>query len=201
MTKDKLQAELLEKVKEGVKPSDLKRPSQKQPKKPLSPPPMEISKSDEGYSSDHSDLGIPKAPPLPNSQIQALQAQINSLKKQLQVYQDFKIADLKIKEKYKQEIKDLQAKNQELNKTIANLQNQAKTTAETKEVGTQTEKSYNLKNYSCQICFTNRKAGIPSQFLRVKNFGGERNKKIWVCFLCRKQVVVIYDEEENWRDF
>jgi hypothetical protein len=135
--KQQLQKELLEKVKEGVKPSDLrksklsslqskgdylKRPSQKPTKKPLSPPPM--AKSDSGYSSDPNQ-SIPKAPPLPN---QDLLNQISSLKKQLQTYKDFKEADLKIKEKYKETIKELQAKNQDLTKTLADLKNQVKTT-------------------------------------------------------------------------
>src|SRR5436190_21614165 len=117
MNKDKLQKELLEKVKPGMKPSDLKRP-----KKNVKFP------KDEGYSSGEEKLNksIPKAPPLPN---QTLLDQIASLKKQLQVYQDFKEADLKIKEKYKQEIKELQTKNQELNKTIKDLKTQPKTTA------------------------------------------------------------------------
>src|SRR5213083_2208650 len=105
MNKDKLQQELLAKIKPGMKPSDLKKPSKKQSKKPISPPPIEIK--DEGYSSEEEK--IPKAPPLPN---QNLLDQISSLKKQLQTYKDFKEADLKIKEKYKQEIKELQTKTQ-----------------------------------------------------------------------------------------
>src|SRR5436190_20897159 len=157
MNKDKLQQELLAKIKPGTKPSDLKRP-----KRPI--PQSQVK--DEGYESDQSDQSIPKAPLLPNQQIQALQSQITSLKKQLQTYKDFKEADLKIKKRYKQEIKNLQEQNNSLNKTIQGLKNQNKTTKET-------EKPFLLKNYSCQICFTNRKAGIPSQFLRVKGLGGE----------------------------
>src|SRR5436190_24193633 len=120
MNKDKLQQELLAKIRPGMKPSDLKKQ-----KRNIKPP------KDEGYSSGEEKLNkpIPKAPPLPN---QNLLDQITSLKKQLQVYQDFKEADLKIKEKYKETIaqlkeensslketiKDLQAKNQNLTKTI-----------------------------------------------------------------------------------
>src|SRR5438045_3989705 len=133
MNKDKLQQELLAKIKPRTKPSDLKRP-----KRPIPQP-----QKDEGYESDQSDQSIPKELPLPNQQIQSLQSQITSLKKQLQVYQDFKEADLKIKEKYKQEIAEykqtisqLQTENSSLNKTIANLQTTAKTTKETKEAGT-----------------------------------------------------------------
>src|SRR5436190_5952354 len=109
MTKLDLQKELLEKVKPGIKPSDLKKQPIPQPKV-----------SDEGYESDKSDKSIPAAPPLPN---QDLLNQLTSLKKQLQVYQDFNEADLKIKEKYKQEIA-------ECKKTIAELKSQAKSPGE-----------------------------------------------------------------------
>src|SRR5437762_5571062 len=108
MNKDKLQQELLAKIKPGTKPSDLKRPKKSIKSRPL---------KDEGYSSEEEK--IPKAPLLSNQQIQSLQTQIISLKKQLQVYQDFKEADLKIKEKYKETISQLQTENNSLNKTIA----------------------------------------------------------------------------------
>src|SRR5436309_355951 len=118
MNKDKLQQELLAKIKPGMKPSDLKK--QKRNIKSKSP-------KDEGYSSGEEKLNksIRKAPPLPN---QSLLDQIASLKKQLQTYKDFKEADLKIKERYKQEIKELQAKNSEQDKTIQELKTTAKTT-------------------------------------------------------------------------
>ena len=108
--KDKLKAELLEKVKPGMKPSDLKK------KNPIPQPPK-----DEGYESDQSNQSIPKAPPLPN---QKLLDQISSLKKQLQIYQDFKEADLKIKEKYKETISQLKQSNDDLIKTVEYLRNQ-----------------------------------------------------------------------------
>src|SRR5436190_5719135 len=132
MNKDKLQQELLEKVKPGMKPSDLKRPI----------PQPQVK--DEGYESDKSDQSIPKAPPLPNQQIQSLQSQITSLKKQLQTYKDFKEADLKLKEKYKQEIKELQAKNQDLTKTIETLKNPAEPT--------ENIKSEEIKTFLCSEC-------------------------------------------------
>src|ERR1044072_2517794 len=106
MTKLDLQKELLEKVKPGMKPSDLKKQPIPQPKV-----------SDEGYESDKSDKSIKNftdnrytsshSEVYNNKADQKLLDQITSLKKQLQLYQDFKEADLKIKEKYKQEIKDL----------------------------------------------------------------------------------------------
>src|SRR5688572_9016690 len=101
MTKQDLQKELLEKVKPGTKPSDIKKQKAVKPK------------TDEGYESDSSDKSVPKAPPLTN---QNHLDQITSLKKQLQTYKDFKEADLKIKEKYKEEIKKLKQKVSDLEK-------------------------------------------------------------------------------------
>ena len=107
MNKDKLQQELLAKIKPGMKPSDLK----KQKRNIKSP-------KDEGYSSGEEKLNksIPKAPPLPN---QSLLDQIASLKKQLQTYKDFKEVDLKIKERYKEEIQQLKGVIQKSNTLIA----------------------------------------------------------------------------------
>jgi hypothetical protein len=73
MNKDKLQAELLAKIKPGMKPSDLKKPSKKPPKKPLSPPPIEIK--DEGYESDQSK-SISTPPPTPTKQLKTLQKEV-----------------------------------------------------------------------------------------------------------------------------
>jgi hypothetical protein len=75
-------------------------------------------------------------------------------------------------------IAELQAKNQEQSKTITDLKNAKKPTENTQDMNMNQPKTFTLKNYSCQICLENRKGGIPSQFLRVKGFGGERNKKI-----------------------
>jgi len=61
--KDKLQAELLEKIKGGIKPSDLKK------KKPIKP------EKDLGYESGEDKPKIPPAPPLPETK------QIKQLKK------------------------------------------------------------------------------------------------------------------------
>lgn len=98
MTKQDLQKELLEKVKEGVKPSDLRK-----------------KKVKDNNQSDQVDQSIPTAPITPNQQIKGLQAQISSLQKQLQTYKDFKEADLRIKERYKEKIKELE---QPVNPTI-----------------------------------------------------------------------------------
>lgn len=76
--KTELQKELKEKIKAGIKPSDLKRsnnPTGKPVKKPLPSPyktEPELEK-DLGYESDSSDKSIPIPPPLPNKQIKQLQ--------------------------------------------------------------------------------------------------------------------------------
>ena len=125
MTKLDLQKELLEKVKPGTKPSDIKRQ--------VKPSPKPVNQ-DEGYESDKSNQSIPTAPPLPN---QDLLNQIASLKKQLDLYKSFKEADLKIKEKYKQEIA-------EHKKTIAELKSQAKPTEE--------PQPQEIKTFLCSSC-------------------------------------------------
>src|SRR4051794_9651670 len=142
--KDNLQKEILEKVKPGMKPSDIKRGN------------IKPKKDDEGYSSEE-EKNIPKAPPLPN---QNLLDQITSLKKQLQTYKDFKEVDLKIKERYKEEIKEkdqqitkyketiskLETKNQEQYKSIQDLQKQLKSKGDTKETNIETFNFYHCKN-------------------------------------------------------
>src|ERR1043166_8634247 len=126
MTKLDFQKELLEKVKPGTKPSDIKRQ--------VKPSPKPVNQ-DEGYESDKSDKSVPVAPPLLN---QDLLNQIASLKKQLDLYKSFKEADLKIKEKLKEEIQELQQELADtqtrlrasfdersmMNKTIAKLKSQ-----------------------------------------------------------------------------
>jgi len=140
MTKLDLQKELLEKVKPGTKPSDIKRQVK----------PSQVSKpvnQDEGYESDKSDKSIKnftdnrytssRSEVYNNKADQKLLDQITSLKKQLQLYQDFKEADLKIKEKYKQEIA-------EHKKTIAELKSQAKPTEE--------PQPEEIKTFLCSSC-------------------------------------------------
>src|SRR6185369_15593753 len=107
MTKLALQKELQEKVKLGVKPSDLKK------KRTLSIPTPPISPIIEPIKPNQ----IKKTPDLTT--------QIQSLQHQLQLYKDFKEADLKVKEKLKKE-------NEALKKTIAELKTQGKTTEEIK---------------------------------------------------------------------
>jgi hypothetical protein len=139
--KAKLQAEILAKIKPGTKPSDLKKQKAKNTKiKPT---------KDDGYESDQSNKSIPTAPALPNSQIKDLQNQITSLKKQLQLYKDFRESDLKIKEGYKETIADLTVKNSELTKTISELKNQGKSTVNIKQ---QSNEPQETKTFTCAEC-------------------------------------------------
>src|SRR4051812_40313725 len=170
MTKQDLQKELLEKIKPGVKASDLK-------KKKVKPK----SEKDEGYSSEEekniSRKSQPQSETKPiseisekdlNSQITEtkrlekiigdLQAQITSLKKQLQTYKDFKEADLKIKERYKQEIveykktiSELTAKIQEQYKSMEDLKNQLKSKGNDSKSSLNGKES-NIKTFNCYHC-------------------------------------------------
>src|SRR2546421_5837597 len=137
--KDNLQKELLEKVKPGLKPSDIKKQGKKQDKTPLSPP-STVQSEDEGYESEELSEEETVSRPersdskkTPNQQIKNLQTEISSLKKRLATYQDFKEADLKIKEKLKGEIEQLNIslnnlnhKNIEYKETISKLQTKIK---------------------------------------------------------------------------
>ena len=186
MTKLDIQQELLEKVKPGTKPSDIKRQVK------LSPKPVN---QDEGYESDSSGKSIPTAPPLPNQELKSLQNQISSLQKRLTTYQDFKEADLKIKEKYKQEIKDLQAKIQAKDKTITNLQNSKPTTKATTTQATQTEPSH----FYCDNC---QQTKHGSYIIRKIDspFEPRTHKKLcYLCSTCRKYTKE-YNEKANWRE-
>jgi hypothetical protein len=125
--KDNLQKELLEKIKPGTKPSDLKKQKGNISKKTDEQSPLGFNKPDEGYSSDEGKNFADKADnqKIDNSKKnnfvdseKKFLDQITSLKKLLQTYKDFKEADLKIKEKYKEEIKEL---TQELEKTKKRL--------------------------------------------------------------------------------
>ena len=143
--KDNLQKELLEKIKPGTKPSDLKKMKPKQAQKDNLPPPIVFDKgSDEGYESDKSDKSIPTPPPPPTNQLLSLQ-------KKIEIQEAIKKADEKIKkelqeriktliklageekQEYKQLVKDLQEENKNLNKTIEELKKQGKTTRESKQ--------------------------------------------------------------------
>ena len=140
---------------------------------------------DEGYESDRSDKSIPKASPLPN---QDLLNQITSLKKQLQVYQDFKEADLKIKEKYKQEIA-------ECKKTIAELKSQAKPTANIKEPK-ENKPEPKLYLFTCSICDQNKKSQL--HLAKVNGLGIDPTQLQKICDYCLKRVDIIKEPKEDF---
>jgi predicted RNase H-like nuclease (RuvC/YqgF family) len=164
MTKQDLQKELLEKVKPGTKPSDIKKQSKKQAKKPVLSSP--IVESDEGYSSEEEK--IPTPPIAPNQKIKNLQNQIKSLQRQLQTYKDFKSADLKIKEKYKEEIKELKS-------TLNNTEQKNNEYKENiKELQTKLEKQYKTIQ------------DLQNQVKNKVNDKGEI-KELFNCYNCKKQ--------------
>jgi hypothetical protein len=120
MNKDKLQQEMLAKIKPGTKPSDFKKKSKKLSPKTISPPPIEINK-DQGYESDSSDKSVPIALPTPNQTIKDLQVQVSALQKQLQLYKDFREGDLKIKEDLKKSLWALTKDKEQQKQEIADL--------------------------------------------------------------------------------
>src|SRR3954454_5773217 len=156
MTKD-FQQELLEKVRPGTKPSDIKKQAHKQAKTLPSPSPIEIK--DDGYESDKSDK-IPAAPPLPN---QDLLNQITSLQKQLQLYKDFRESDMKIKEKLQEERQSLRLALQSKDNEITNLKQTIETlknsTNPTENVQPQQTKP-KLYFFTCDICEQNKKSQL-----------------------------------------
>jgi hypothetical protein len=208
--KAKLQAELLAKIKPGTKPSDLKKPSKKPSKKPrqtlLSPPPIEINR-DDGYKSDNY-VSEEETNPSPSkskgskeniipiySDQKNLRQQITSLKKQLKLYQDFKEADLKIKEKQKQEItdlnlswnkleqqnnqlqqnvKDLQTKLQKQEQIITDLKNQAQTKENIKSESIEPQET---KTFTCSDCNQEKPQSELSRVFGSFSFCLECSKK------------------------
>ncbi|HEY6436922.1 MAG TPA: hypothetical protein VIY47_10040 [Ignavibacteriaceae bacterium] len=204
MTKDKLQKELLAKIREGIKPSDLKRP------KRIIKPQVDdrrlsgFDKPDEGYESDSSDKSIPTPPPLPNNQIQELQTQVkfysttaNNHLKNLQLAQakisglEEQVRELKTKRPDKTPSELLKEKNKqieiialeneknlkrisELNKTIAHLEKHIKNPSENKAEPIGPQPT---KTFSCSEC---QQTKPQSELSRV--FG-----KFSFCLECSKQ--------------
>lgn len=199
MTKLDLQKELLEKVKEGVKPSDLKKkkklPDNLPDKNPDDQRLSDFNKSDEGYESDSSDKSIPTPPPLPNQQAKELQAQISSLKKQLQTYKDFKEADMNIKEKYKETISKLQEENKQLNKTIEELKSKGENKEEVKEPIKEKEPKYYL--FTCDICEQNKRSKL--HLGKVNGLGIDPNKNNKICDWCINKVDLIKNTEQEYK--
>lgn len=76
MNKDNLQKELLEKVKKGIKPSDLKKQG-KTPTPASTPPPSPIITPIDKKPSKNQDKTINNPPLLSNKEIEELQNQVN----------------------------------------------------------------------------------------------------------------------------
>lgn len=195
MTKLDLQKELLEKVKPGMKPSDIKKQrkenspnvSEKPVIKPSPSPIKTEPEPDLGYESEEekSTITIPTAPPLPNEQIKALQ-------RQLQVYKDFREADLKIKEQYKQEIKEWKQKYSELEKQAKNT---IKTPIkETQDQATQTEPSY----FYCDICQLTKQGTYLIRKVDSPFEPRTHQKLCYACSSCRKYTKEL--NETNWKE-
>ncbi|CAI2201993.1 2822_t:CDS:1, partial [Funneliformis geosporum] len=91
MTKTDLQKELLERIKPGTKPSDIKKGVKKSNKTNDLPP--SIVEKDQGYESDGSNKSNNpiSTPPLPPTNLLALQ-------KQIELHKEIKKADERIKE-------------------------------------------------------------------------------------------------------
>src|SRR6185312_4955050 len=229
-TKDQLKQELLKKVKEGIKPSDLKNNKEGVLHDFNLPPsnersPSGFDKPDEGYESETVSHQSPVKNPA-KSKVKQLQAQVKFEANKAQSYltelqstlaeldqaqqeiqhlqsqpsqlsQETEQAIIEANQKIRQLIKTnekLQAKNSELNKSMAELKNPAKTKEkvkeqkETKEQTTQTEPTF----FYCDNCqqskhgnYTIRRIDSPFEPRTHKKF-------CYICSDCRK-----YTKEYN----
>src|SRR5207248_6316313 len=105
-----------------------------------------------------------------------------------QVYQDFKEADLKIKEKYKQEIT-------ECKKVIAELKSQAKIPTESKQQPNETT-SPKLYLFTCDICEQTKKSQL--HLGKVNGLGIDPNKENKICDHCIRKVDLILPPREEF---
>ncbi|CAI2192933.1 11761_t:CDS:2, partial [Funneliformis geosporum] len=161
MNKNQLQKELLEKIKPGTKPSDLKKTRAKPKPKEVLPSPIEIK--DEGCGSDNAPLKPTKQPtstippivadsiPTP---LTAPTGSILALKKQIELHREIKKAD----EQKKQELAEQKA---EYEKTIEALKKPAKNQEQTPTKET--------KTFLCSDCQqTKSNQELSRQFARVQ---------------------------------
>src|SRR4051812_13346735 len=178
MNKDQLAHELKQKLKLGIKPSDLKKPQPKSVPKAKSPPPISIK--DEGYESDKSNQSIPTAPPLPPSQLLALN-------KQIEIQQAIKEADERQKRELAQKIKELENKlktiiqlasqeKEEFKQKIKELQSQALKANKPTEIPVK-EQPKPLKTFLCSDC---QQTQPTAQISRI--FG-----QLTFCLTCSKK--------------
>jgi vacuolar-type H+-ATPase subunit I/STV1 len=213
MTKDQLQKELLKKVKEGIKPSDLKKPRVK-------------NSFDEGYESDSSVKTTQTKTPLKKDQIKQLQAQVKFEANKAQSYLTELQSTLAELDQAQQEIAQLQKRlktkpetlsqeteqalmeaNQkirqqeqtikELQKSIAELKNPAKTKEKVKETKTlpppPEPKQY---LFTCDICQQNKRSQL--HLSRVNGLGIDPHKLQKICDYCLKKVDIIQERKEEF---
>jgi len=165
---DLLQQELKEKVKEGVKPSDLKKKTQ-------------ISISPE--EQDNQEIKkLQSAIKLQHEIIVKKQSKLEELERKIKDLEGEKESYFKEIQSLENNEKDLLGKVKEKQEELEKIKEQLnqKKPAETKERATQTEtlRNFTIKNYSCGVCQISRQEGLSSQLLRVKGLGGETGKKI-----------------------
>ncbi|CAI2161445.1 10356_t:CDS:2 [Funneliformis geosporum] len=153
MGKNELQKELLERVKPGAKPSDIKK------KRPVKP---KLSK-DENYSSGENKKNTPIPPPPPPP------SNLLDLQKQIELHKEIKKVDERIKEEFEERIIKLE----NTVRTIINLASEEK--AEHKEVVNKLEsqikllKSDNLESKTKQLEeLTQRNKELENSYLELK---------------------------------
>ncbi|CAH1765049.1 3966_t:CDS:2 [Entrophospora sp. SA101] len=78
-----------------------------------------------------------------------------------------------------QKIRELEAQNKQLKENITQLKNQAKNTAEAKEIGTQTEPKPKHYLFTCDICEQNKKSQL--HLAKVNGLGIDPNKQNKIC--------------------
>ena len=225
MNKTNLQKELLEKVKTGIKPSDLKK------KKPnpldLSTNPTKEPKSkenltnnpplspyeDEGYESDNPSRNNRNNENLiPNKTIQQLEQERNFEAQKAQNYleqitkltAELDNANLEIQELKKIKptktqtelelaLKEANQKIRDQEKTIQNLQSQAKNPANNKQEPLK-ENEHKHFLFTCNICEQHKKSSL--HLARVNGLGIDPNKQNKICDYCINRVDIIKIKEE-----
>src|SRR6185312_12530616 len=230
-TKDQLKQELLKKVKEGIKPSDLKNNKEGVLHDFNLPPsnersPSGFDKPDEGYESETVSHQSPVKNPA-KSKVKQLQAQVKFEANKAQSYltelqstlaeldqaqqeiqhlqsqpsqlsQETEQAIIEANQKIRQLIKTnekLQAKNSELNKSMTDLQNQAKNKVKETKTPPQPNKPKQYL-FTCDICQQNKRSQL--HLSRVNGLGIDPHKQNKICDYCLKKVDIIQEKKEEF---
>ena len=228
MTKDKLQQELLKKIKPGIKPSELKN----QKKGVLHD--FNLPPSDEGYESD-SETIRPKssAKSTDKSKVKQLQTQVKFESQKAQNYltelqstlaeldqaqqeiqhlqsqpsqlsQETEQAIAEANQKIRQLIKaneELQSKNKELNKSIAELKNPAKTKEKVKEQKETKEQTTQTEPtfFYCDNCQQSKHGNYTIRRIDSPFEPRTHKKFCYICSDCRKYTKE-YNEKADWKE-